>query len=111
MLTDLDDVRMVAQGAILLAGGIGVALTTAILGAAVEAAFPDMGTRTWAELGSWLSLALSVLWLSGALAVIIIQDMAVTYLHTYRSNQVAGRRYRGFGRLVQPAGRHRQASA
>ena len=111
MLTDLDDVRMVVQGAILLAWGIGVALTTAILGAAVEAAFPDMGARVWAELGSWLSLALSVFWLSGALAVIIIQDTAVTYLHTYRSNQVAGRHYRGFGRLAQPAGQHRQASA
>jgi hypothetical protein len=111
MLTDLDDVRMVAHGAILLAGGVGVTLTAAILGAAVEAAFPGMGTQAWAELGSWPSLALSVLWLAGMLALIIIQDMAVTYLHTYRSDQVAGRRYRGFGRLVQPAGRHRQVSA
>lgn len=111
MLTDLDDVRMVVQGAILLAGGIGVALATAVLGAMVEAVAPGLLDRVGVELGSWLSLALSVFWLSGALAVIIIQDTAVTYLHTYRSNQVAGRHYRGFGRLAQPAGQHRQASA
>lgn len=102
---DLETTRAVAVGAAVLAGGIGVALITAVLGAMLEAAFPGWGTQVWVGTISALSVALSVFSL--------VAGICVTYLHTYRGDQPTdrpeadGRHRPGFGRRFQPAGRHR----
>jgi len=96
---DLETTRMVAVGATVLAGGIGAALTVAVLGAMAEAAFPGWGSQVWAGGVSALSVALSVFSL--------VAGICVTYLHTYRSDEGTGRHFRGMGRVRQPAGRHR----
>jgi hypothetical protein len=107
---DLDTLRVVAGGATILAGGIGVALATAVIGAMCEAVWPGWGTRAWVRTRSALSVALRAfclvamagvvfLMLAGTLAVALfslVKGVAVTYLHLYRGGR--GHRARGYGR-------------
>lgn len=105
----IQDVVTVAQAAIVTSYAGGAALTLAIAGSMVEAMYPGarkrVGRRVWEALVSALSVALrAFLLVTGAR---MVRALAVTYLHTHQANHVTGRHYRGFGRLAQPAGRHR----
>lgn len=120
---DLDALRTVAGGAIVLAVTGGAALTLAVLGAMAEAVWPQWGTRVWVAFRSALSMALKAFCLVIIAAVALVavlclvavtlwravKGLAVTYLHTFRGDRGKGRHFRGFGRRFQPAGRHRFA--
>lgn len=120
---DLDVVRAVAGGAIVLVVAGGVALTLAVLGAMAEAVWPRWGTRVWVAFCSAPSVALrafclvaiAVVALLAVLCLVVVtlwratRAFAVTYVHTYRSDRGTGRHFRGMGRVRQPAGRHRFA--
>lgn len=116
-MIDIETLTGVAKGAALVAGGLGVALSTAVIGAMVEAVVPNWGTRVWVGTCSALSVALRAFILVtlavGAfltLAVILmvavgrwlpglpglVKGLCVTYLHLYRGG--SGHRARGRGR-------------
>lgn len=107
---DLETLRTVAGGAIVLAGLMGSALTLAVVGAMVEAVWPGTDTRVRVWLVSAVSVALrafllvimgalAFLALAGTLAVAVfalVKGACVTYLHVYRGGR--GHRAPGYGR-------------
>lgn len=115
---DLETLRVVAGGATILAGGLGVALSTAVIGAMVEAVWPGTDTRVKAGALSALSVALrafclvgmavvSFVMLAGVLAVALFRLVTAPRVRTGK----AGRHgTRGTGRRLQRAGAHRKPS-
>lgn len=115
---DLESLRVVAGGATILAGGLGVALSTAVIGAMVEAVWPGTDTRVKAGALSALSVALrafclvgmaavSFVMLAGVLAVAMVRLVTAPFIRTRKAGRhsAAGR-----GRRLQRAGAHRGPS-
>jgi hypothetical protein len=107
---DIETLRVVAGGATILAAGIGLALSTAVVGAIVEAVWPGMDTRVRVFVVSALSVALRAFMLviiglvafltlaatMGYTVVTLVMGIFVTYVHPYRGGR--GHRARGYGR-------------
>lgn len=126
---DLETLRMVAGGATILAGGLGVSLSTAVIGAMVEAVSPGMPSRVWAGTISGLSVAVKALCLVAVAGVALVlaalvglvavfrwpvewikgTGLAVTFLHTHPADGRHEWRANRRGNLLQGAGRHRLA--
>ena len=113
---DLETLRVVAGGATILAGGLGVSLSTAVIGAMVEAVSPGAPSRVWAGTISALSVALRLFVLVGVGVVTFVMLAGVLAVSLARlvtiptRTKVTGRHmYRGRGRVLQGAGRHRLA--
>lgn len=118
---DLESLRVVAGGATILAGGLGVALSTAVTGAMVEAVWPGTDTRVKAGAFSALSVALRAFCLVGVAVVTFVMlagvlAVAVARLVTAIPNRIRtprpsmGRHSAGGrGRWLQRAGAHRGA--
>lgn len=115
---DLDSLRMVAGGATILAGGLGVALSTAVIGAMVEAVWPGTDTRVKAGAFSALSVALrafclvgvavvSFVMLAGVLAVAMVRLVTAPRVRTGKAGRHGAG---GRGRRLQRAGSHRRPS-
>lgn len=62
---------MLARVAVPVAGGIGVAMSLAILGAMAEAFYPGWGTRVWAGVRLGLSVAYRAFCLVGLLVLAV----------------------------------------
>jgi hypothetical protein len=107
---DIETLRTVAGGAIVLAGLMGSALTLAVVGAMMEAVWPGTDTRVRVAVVSALSVALRAFMLviiglvafltlaatMGYTVVTLIMGVFVTYVHPYRGG--SGHRARGYGR-------------
>ncbi len=115
---DLESLRVVAGGATILAGGLGVSLATAVIGAMVEAVWPGAGTRVSTGAVSALSVALKAFCLVGMAVVTFVMLAGVLAVSLFRlvtaprparttrtGRHVAG----GRGRRGQRAGAHRGA--
>lgn len=101
----LEFARAAAAFAVALSWLIGAALSFVMIMAITEpmhAATWAMVTRVWA----WVRRALSVALRAFAWVLRLPYGIAVTYLHTYRSD--AARHFKGFGYRNQGAGRHRK---
>ena len=120
LVMDLETLRMVAGGATILAGGLGVSLSTAVIGAMVEAVSPGAPSRVWAGTISALSVALRLFVLVGVGVVTFVMLAGVLAVSLARlvtstvptRTKVTGRhmyRGRGRGRVLRGAGRHRLA--
>lgn len=118
VIMDLESLRVVAGGATILAGGCGVALSTAVIGAMVEAVWPGAGTRVSTGAVSALSVALRAFCLVGMAVVTFVMLAGVLAVALFRL--VKGVRFvrtvstgrhatRGRGRRSQRAGAHRGA--
>lgn len=115
---DLESLRVVAGGATILAGGLGVALSTAVIGAMVEAVWPGTDTRIRAGVFSALSVALRAFFLVGVAVVTFVMlagVLAVALLRLVkgvrfiRTTRPTGRHSAGGrGRRTQRAGEHRR---
>lgn len=99
-----EDAATVVHAALIVACGIGSALTLAVLGAAWAAVSPEsLGWVTTHASSGLLGLLRLLLLVSVA---ILLYRLAVTYLHTYRGHgptsetlpQATRRRFAGYGR-------------
>ena len=95
--------------AVVIICGLGSALTTAVVGAALEAVSPGVMDRSLTRVRVWPAKALR--WTLRLRAARMVYAVLVTYAHTYRADAGTGRHYRGHGRMFAKPARHRAVSA
>ena len=109
MIRSTETAETVVIAAVVIICGLGSALTTAVVGAALEALSPGAMDRSLTRVKLWPAKALR--WTLRLRAARMVYAVLVTYVHTYRADKVTGRHYSGHGRMFGKPARHRAVPA